>query len=226
VAGANYSQNLTVVLPREKIEQAGVAELTNAELLAVVFSNGSRLESALDMAKRVIKDYGVGGLASIRDLRRLVAQLTLPRVKALQLLAVLELGRRLFQDSEQRRVLLNNPARVARQFAHLRAQGREQLWAVFLNSRQLLIAEELLAAGGSNILYCEPKDILTAALNHSASGLVLVHNHPSQSMRPSAADLEFTQRLRLAAELVGIKLLDHIILGSGYYSFLEQGLLG
>ncbi len=212
-------------MPREKLSHAGIEELSNSDLLALIFSVGNRKESVMQMAQRAIKDYTVNALLHVRDYTKLSEALDLPPVKAMQLLAAVELGRRLFKPSEHTKLLLNSPEKVVTQFQHLREKSREELWAVYLNTRQLLLGSELLAMGSKNMLIAEPGQILSLALELNASGIILLHNHPSGSIEPSEPDLDFTNRVVSACRLLQIQLVDHIIIGQGYYSFAEQGIL-
>lgn len=212
--------------PREKMEQGGADVLSNAELLAIVLGVGNRRESVLDMASRVIKDYGVSALAAVRDYEKIQTHLQLGRVKAMQVTAVLELGRRIYLESDRKRMLLNSPDKVYNKYKYLAQRDREEVRVLYLNSRQMLIISVLISIGSVDFVFSRKRDILSPALEYNASGFILLHNHPSEGLSPSEEDMKFSKNLLEASKLLEVKFLDNIIVGKdGYYSFRETGLL-
>lgn len=212
--------------PREKLQAQGIDLLSNAELLALIINVGNRRESVLEMSQRIIKDYGVSALSGVKDYRKLLTQLELPQFKAMQIVAVLELGRRLYLENKGKRALLNSAHRVFQKFSFLGRREREELRALYLNSRQLLIGSELIAIGNINAVTAQQRDIISAALEYYASGVIIVHNHPSGEVTPSAADIDFTKQLQKGCRLLQVNLLDHVIIGKNtYFSFTEGGLM-
>lgn len=212
--------------PREKLVAHGPDLLSNPELLAIVLGVGSRKESVLEMAARVVKDYGVAVLAGERDYAKLQRYLGLGPVKAMQVIATLELGRRLYLEVKGTRPVLNSAERVVRQMSHLRGKPREELRALYLNSRQVLITGELVAIGSNNYVNARTSDILRPAIEYQASGIIIVHNHPSGDPAPSKEDIRFTRNLVRAAQLVAIPVLDHVIIsGDKHYSMQAAGII-
>lgn len=222
-----YPFNDTAQLrPREKFNQQGVDVLSNAELLAIILNVGSRKEGVLDLASRIIKDYGFSALAVAYDYKRLAGQLQLSSLKAMQIVAVLELGRRIYLERLGKRPILNTPAKVFQRYKYLQDKEREELRVLYLNSRQVLILDELIAVGSLDFVSGQRRDILAPALEYNATGIILLHNHPSGEVNPSKPDIEFTDSVRQAATLLNINLLDHLIIGRNkYFSFQETGML-
>lgn len=200
--------------PRERLLRSGSHALTDAELLAVLLRTGRRGQSALEMAEELLAQRGglIGLLASTRDS---IQRPGLRQAKLSTLLAALELGRRLARARMAQRDLLDHPAAVA-SYLNLRygSVDQEVMGALFLDIRNHLISDRELFRGTLGKALVEPRAILKEALLTSASGFILFHTHPSGNPAPSAEDLDFTERLAGAAELVGVKLLDHMILGN------------
>lgn len=212
--------------PREKLDSQGVGVLTNAELLAMILNTGTKRERIMDLAQRIMKDYGFSALANVTDYQRLSASLQISCIKAMQIVAVLELGRRLYLERMGKRPLLNTPQKVIQHFKYMENKTREEVRALYVNSRQMLVLNELIAIGGIDIVNCQVRDILAPALEYGASGIILLHNHPSGDPSPSNVDIGFTEGVARGAKILQIKLLDHIIIArNGYFSFLEGGLL-
>lgn len=199
--------------PRERLLRSGSHALTDAELLAVLLRTGRRGQSALEMAEELLVQRGglTGLLASTRDS---IQRPGLRQAKLSTLLAALELGRRLARARMAQRDLLDHPAAVA-SYLNLRygSVDQEVMGALFLDIRNHLISDRELFRGTLSRALVEPRAILKEALLCSASGFILFHTHPSGNPAPSAEDLDFTERLADAAKLLGVRLLDHMILG-------------
>ncbi len=200
--------------PREKLLSSGGATLSDAELVAVLLRTGRPGLSAIEMGQQLLAERG--GLAGLLQsgpstLRRR----GLGQAKAATLLAAIELGRRLARTRMPRRDLLDRPDAVAN-YLSLRyvQQDQEVMGALYLDVRNRLISESDIYRGTLSRAAVEPRAILKEGLLLSASGFILFHTHPSGDPSPSAEDLSFTRRLCEAGELLGIKLLDHLILGN------------
>lgn len=216
----------TPELPREKLAHKGVELLNTAELLAIILNTGTKKESVSDMASRVVREYGTSALAPARDFRKLRDHLQIGEVKSMQLIAVMELGRRIFMESDGKRPVLNTPDKVWKRFRFLATKNREELHGLYINSRQRLVASEFLSIGSIGNIYISKRDIFAPALEFNAQGIIIVHNHPSGNAEPSTDDRELTEELMYASKLMGITFLDHVIVGSeAYFSFREEGLL-
>lgn len=221
--------------PREKLARSGARHLTDAELLAIFFRIGIKGKNAITMSRELIEKYG-----SLQALSRLtVDQLSktnkgIGPAKAAELVAVFEMGRRLAAEQLED-VPLNQPERVYALLASEMQQLQvESLRVLLLNTRLRLVKAEEISRGSISETVAHPRDILHPVLLHRCHGFVLVHNHPSGDPEPSAADRTLTRRVKEAADLMRVEMLDHIIIGHpsvhadagpGYFSFREHGML-
>jgi DNA repair protein RadC len=213
--------------PREKLLERGAHALSDAELLAVLFGSGSRGASAVDLARRLLAEFG-----SLRELlcaehARCSAQQGLGLARYCSLQAALELARRHYRESLTVGPVLLQPA-AARAFllAQLRDRPYEVFCCLHLDSRHRLIAFDEMFRGTVDGASVHPREVVKQALARNAAAVILVHNHPSGVAEPSHADELVTQRLRDALALVDVRVLDHIIVGDGgCLSFAERGLL-
>jgi DNA repair protein RadC len=209
--------------PRERLLAQGARALGDAELVAVLLRTGRPGASALDMARETLA--AVGGIAGMAaGGAPLLLRRGLGEAKAASLLAAIEIGRRLARGEAFEKAALGAPAAVASYLA-LRYGVRDQevMGALYLDTRHRLIAERDLYRGTINRAAVEPRAILKEGLLHGACGLVVFHTHPSGDPSPSAEDLAFTRRLAEAGELVGIRLVDHLILGGvGRWTSLRE----
>ncbi|MEW5249450.1 DNA repair protein RadC [Microbulbifer sp. 2201CG32-9] len=213
--------------PREKLLARGAGALSDAELLAIFLRTGLPGVSAVDLARRLLADFG--GLRPLLEAQRreFCAAKGLGDAKFVQLQAILEMARRHLAASLQRGNALSRPDAV-RDFlaAQLRHRQREVFCCLYLDSKHRVIAFEELFEGTLDAASVYPREVVQAALLRGAAAVILAHNHPSGVSEPSQADIGITQRLARALELVDIRVLDHMIVGEGAaLSFAEQGLL-
>ena len=212
--------------PRERMMKYGAESLGTGELLAVLLRSGTRGESAVDLAQRLLSLAG-GSLVQLSQmpLARLRAQRGLGGAKVLPVLAALELGRR-FMSEESRldKISIIAPAQVYRMMKPvLKGLETEECWVVYLNSAKYVIGRECVSSGGLNATIIDVKKIVASALERRAQSLVLVHNHPSGNPRPGREDLIQTQALRRALDAFSIHLLDHVVIcDDSYYSFADE----
>jgi DNA repair protein RadC len=202
--------------PRERLLREGGTALTDTELVAVLLRTGVAGASALDLARELLSV--AGGLAGLAALDAGSLQRRgLGSAKAATLLAALELARRVARAELPDRLPLGNPETVAR-YLLLRYAERDQevMGALFLDIRNRLLGEAELYRGTMVRAAVEPRAFLKQALLRSAAGILLFHTHPSGDPSPSAEDLAFTRRLSDAGDLLGIRLLDHVVLGGGH----------
>lgn len=199
--------------PRERLLQQGGSSLADSELLAVLLRTGRRGASAIQMAMDVLRENGgLSGLltATPHSLRRN----GLGPAKAASLLAAVELGRRLAREQLLDREPLSRPVDVARYLAlRYHTSDQEVMGALFLDARSLLLGEREMFRGTLSRISVEPREILRECLQRGASSIYLFHTHPSGDPEPSAEDLLFTRRMAEAAEIVGLRLVDHVVLG-------------
>lgn len=211
--------------PRERLLGNGGGSLSDAELVAVLLRTGTPGRSVLDLARQLLA--GSGGLEGLCGAN--AAELGgsgLGPAKVSSVLAAVELGRRLARAELPTGELLSRPAAVAR-YLSLRysIRGQEIMGALYLDTRNRLLAEREIFRGTLNRAAVEPRAILKFGLLRDAAGLVLFHNHPSGDPSPSVEDLSFTRRLAEAGDLIGVRLVDHLILGSGrrWVSLRQRG---
>ncbi|MES1241248.1 MAG: DNA repair protein RadC [Acidobacteriota bacterium] len=209
--------------PRERLLKQGSGALSDAELVAVLLRTGTRGVSALQMAMELLRETGgLSGLVSLTpaSLRRN----GLGPAKAATLLAAVEIAGRVAREQLGERELLARPAEVAR-YIHLRFWARDQevVGALFLDSRNRFLGDRELFRGTLNRAVADPREILKEAIVRGAAAVILFHTHPSGDPEPSDADLLFTARLKEAAEIVGVRLADHLVLGAaGRWVSLQQ----
>lgn len=209
--------------PRERLLGSGGKALADSELVAVLLRTGRRGVSALQLALDLLNDSGgLPGLlaATPHSLRRL----GVGPAKAASLLAAIELGRRLAREELVDREPLSRPEAVARYLAvRYQTSDQEVMGALFLDVRDRLLGERVLFRGTRDRLAVEPREILKECLQRGAVSIYLFHTHPSGDPSPSAEDLLFTRRMTDAAELVGLRLADHVVVGSrGRWVSLRQ----
>lgn len=214
--------------PRERIARLGAAALSNEELLTLLLGSGTSGESALDRSRRLLAAHG--GLAGLAALTRdeLIREKGIKEARGAVLLAALEIGRRLAAGAIAGRDLFNEPSLVKDYLRRARGDGtQERTGALYLNARNRLLRDDPeIYRGTLDRAVVEPREILKRALLNNAAGVILYHNHPSGDPSPSREDREFTRRLAAAAESVGLRLLDHIVVGrEGCVSFREAGLM-
>jgi DNA repair protein RadC len=217
--------------PREKLAARGADALSDAELIAILLRTGMKGANAIEVARQLIKAFGSLGTLSRCSVKELARIKGIGPAKATQLAAAFGLGRRLAREPFTREKV-DTPARVYELLgADMRALHRESLRLILLDTRYHLMRVEEISSGSVNESIAHPRDVFRPALIYSAYAVVVVHNHPSGDPAPSQADHGLTRRLREAAELLQIKLLDHIIIGAPaegqlpYFSFKEMGVL-
>ncbi|MGO4947224.1 RadC family protein [Blautia sp. Sow4_E7] len=218
--------------PYEKCLQWGPSVLSDSELLAVILRNGVQGTNSLVLANQILsltKDTSYPGLLgllhmSIPDLMKVNG---IGKVKAVQLKCIGELSKRMASAVARPRLSFNEPITIAKYYMeHLRHEEQEVLIVMLLDGRNHLLKEEIISRGTVNGTLITPREIFMEALKYHAVGVVLVHNHPSGDPTPSECDQEITERVYTSGELLGVKLLDHIVIGDQkYISFREQGML-
>ncbi|MGZ3750127.1 MAG: RadC family protein [Mucilaginibacter sp.] len=214
--------------PREKLSTQGRRALTDAELIAILIGSGSRTESAVELSKRILHHYG-------NDLNKLakasIAELSnfrgIGEAKAISIIAALEIGRRR-GDTEVKAIETITSSRDGYNLMrrHLVDLNHEEFWIILLGRSSKVLGKELISKGGIAGTVADPKIIFHAALQHQASGIILVHNHPSGNLKPSQQDISLTKNISTAGKMLEIQVFDHLILtDNGYFSFGDEGLL-
>lgn len=215
--------------PRKKLLHKGARSLSNSELLAILINNGTRHQSALDLAKDLLQGAN-------NDLRKLADQSVkemlskkikgFGEAKAISIAAALELGIRR-TASDARKSLVTKSDDIANYLrATLEYRKQEVFAVVFLNSGNRITHLEIISEGGMTATIADPRIILKKALEHEATAIILCHNHPGGTLRPSRADEMLTQKIKQAAAYIDISIMDHIIVSNeGYFSFADAGML-
>ena len=214
--------------PREKLLQNGSENCSNAELLAILIHHGSKEKTAVDLAKEILKlgkDNLVElGKLSIKEMMKIKG---IGEAKAITIAAALELGRRRHTTNPLTKTSVTNSSDIALYLQTKLKDYRHEVFAVlFLNRANKVNHFEIVSEGGITGTVADPRIILRKALEQDAVNLILCHNHPSGSLKPSRADEQLTAKIKEAARFLDIVVLDHVIVSEdGYYSFADEGLL-
>ncbi|NBK93288.1 JAB domain-containing protein [bacterium 1XD21-13] len=212
--------------PYEKCLSCGAGALSDTELLAVMMRTGTVGETACELAGKILNLPGYQGLTGFGriPLERLLKLKGVGKVKAVQLKCAAELASRMAKARAGERLCFGNPATIADYFMEeLRYEEQEQLIVLFLDTRNRLLKEKLMFKGTVNASIVSPREIFLEALEMHAVYIVLVHNHPSGDPSPSQEDIRMTERIYQSGELLGIRLVDHVIIGDcRYYSLRKQ----
>lgn len=216
--------------PYEKCLAAGPALLSDSELLAVIIRTGTRGMDAVDLAKKILSmSHQQSGLAGIchLTLQELIKIPGIGEVKAIQILCIAELSKRIATYQAKEKITFQDPATIAVYYMEqLRHEEQERMICMMLDTKNHLLGEELMTIGTVNASIVSPREIFISALRYHAVHIILVHNHPSGDPTPSQADMDITKRIKYAGELLDIQLLDHIIVGDqAYASFKELNIL-
>lgn len=206
--------------PREKLRRHGPTALRNYELMAVVLGRGSRKEGILELSRRIISQYGNQALFSKGDVEKIEKVLGLSPVQACQLVASFELGKRLF--GKQTEVFLRSPQEVFEYAKDLIRLKKEYLRGLYVDTRNKLVRDEVIAIGTLNASLAHPREIFHPAIESHAAAIILVHNHPSGDSSPSKDDIELTKQIYKASKILDIEILDHVIIGNEKYFSLKE----
>lgn len=214
--------------PREKFILKGRHALSDAELLAIQLGSGSRNESALSLAKRILAstEGSFNKLAKL-TVEQLVEFKGVGEAKAINILSALEIGRRRKSDSKEDVLIIRRSKTIFESFHDLLSDiDHEEFWCLFLNTSNGVIKKEIISKGGMASTIVDVRVIMKRAILLSATAIVLVHNHPSDNTKPSQSDINITKNVKEGAELLNISLLDHVIVGqTNYYSFADEGII-
>ncbi len=209
--------------PREKLIRDGVGFLSMPELLAIVFNVGSKKEDVLAMSSRILKEYGEKSIATARNPKDVSRDLNIPIGRATQLVAIVELGRRLFERNPNGGKIIRTAKDVYAYTKGMEDLPKEHLRGIYLNSHYKVIHDEVISIGTIDANITHPREVFKPALEYSAVAVILVHNHPSGILKPSVDDIVMTQQLIDAGKLLGIDLIDHVIVSrGGFKSIIEE----
>lgn len=216
--------------PYEKCERKGVSFLSDTELLAVIIRTGTKTEDAVTLAHRIMNfskyNKGLNGINYLSQ-KELMSIKGIGRVKAIQLKCITELSKRMARQSRSEGICLTSPTSVAEYYMQdMRHLTTEQILLIMIDSKSRILNDMIISSGTVNSSILAPREIYLNALKYDAVSIILVHNHPSGDPTPSAEDINTTERMKDAGNLIGIKLMDHIIIGDNrYISLKEKGLL-
>jgi len=214
--------------PREKVMANGVQYLSDAELLAILIGSGTRRITAVELARQILKGAGnsihILGRQGIGELVRIKG---VGPAKATSILAALELGRRRAGMQHSEKTPVKSSETVYKLFHPLMGDlEHEEFWLLMLNRANRVLGRYKVSQGGLSGTVIDTRIILKKALDNLASSIIVCHNHPSGNKQPSDADLKITEKLKKAAEMLEIKLLDHVIIADkSYFSFADEGLI-
>ena len=214
--------------PREKLRNKGPESLSHSELIAILLQNGTRQKSAVELAKEILhlgrNNLSELGRLSIKELMKIKG---IGEAKAITIAAALELGRRRQANEILDKPIITDSGSIARYLqALLKDHDREVFMVMFLNRANKINHTEIISRGGITGTVADPRVILKRALEEDAVSIVLCHNHPSGSLKPSRADEALTRKIKEAARYFDIRVADHVIVSeAGFFSFADQGLL-
>ncbi len=213
--------------PRERLEQLGAQALTTSELLAILLRTGSREEGVLQLAERLQQEHrGLRGLAQA-EIAELSAIRGLGPAKAATIAAAFELGRRRSLEGEDERPLVGSPEDVVRLLqSQLELLPQEEVRLLVLDNRHRLLANRMLSRGSINSAPVRVAEVFREAVRLNAAAVAVAHNHPSGDPAPSSDDVEMTRALEAGGDLLGIRVLDHVVIGHGRWISMRQSRLG
>lgn len=209
--------------PYEKMEMYGSASLSNSELLAIIIKCGTKEDTSVELAQKILKLKGISKEKDLSFLQELsIEELTqikgIGKVKAMQIIATCELAKRMSKPVNSLKIVIKNTKDVANLFMdELKYEKREIVKLLILNSKNILLKIVDIALGGGNFAAIEPKIILEEPVKMGAQKIILLHNHPSGDPSPSSEDYRVTDRIYESADVMGITLLDHVIIGNNEF---------
>jgi DNA repair protein RadC len=214
--------------PREKLRDKGKATLSDAELVAILIGSGSREESAVDLCKRILAsvDNNLNALGKL-SIKELMVFKGIGEAKAITIAAALELGRRRRGEEALEQNKITSSVSVFELMQPILGElPHEEFWIIYLNNSNKVIQKQQLSKGGITGTLVDVRLVLKKALELAATGIILVHNHPSGTLNPSQADKQITHKLKNASQSLDIKVLDHLIITEkAYFSFADENML-
>ena len=213
--------------PMEKLLKNGVAILDNKELLAILIGSGTKEKNAIELSNDILANKFIGNQLLYSSVEELMEIKGIGMSKATRIVSGIELGRRLGMINSFDKMSYNSPESVADYFYdHYKTSNKEEFVILILDSKNKLLALDSVSVGTINSTIVHPREVFKSAIKKSANSIILVHNHPSGDPHPSKEDLQITRRLSEVGDIVGIKVLDHIVIGSNkHFSFKENNLI-
>lgn len=210
--------------PYEKLELYGEKALSEAELLAIIIKTGTKEETSVELAKRILglnENINQNSLSFLREksIQEFMQIKGIGRVKAIQIKALCEFATRLNKPLDYRKIKIQSPGDIAKILIEdMKYLKTELLKLVILNNSNEILKIQNITEGNSNMVAADAKNILSEVIKMQAPKIILLHNHPSGNLKPSQSDIDFTQRIKQACEILGIQLLDHIIITENGYT--------
>ena len=211
--------------PREKLIKKGTRALKKEELIAILLRSGLKGKNALEVANDILLKYGDKKLlsASYEELRNMRG---IGPTKAVQILAAIELGSRLFKEKSEKEIYINSAEDAIKELVHIKENKKENFIVLYLDARNKLIYKETVSIGSLNANLVHPREVFEPAVRHLAAQIVLAHNHPSGDPEPSEDDLVITKKLVESGKILGIEIFDHIIIvKDDFFSFKNKGII-
>jgi len=209
--------------PRERLKEVGVGNITDKELLSIILKTGIKNKNVSDLSIEILNRYSLSDLKdlSLNELKNIKG---IGEVKAIELLASIELGKRIFLKKDIKLKKLDNPEAIWKSSRYILADKKQEyFYCYYFNNKQELIERKLIFMGTINSSITHTREIFKEAYRISASSIICIHNHPSNDVTPSQADIEFSKNLFATGKIQGIPVSDHIIVGdNSYYSFYEH----
>ena len=208
--------------PRERFLKYGPEALSDAELFAIILRTGNKNENVLEVANKLIAEYGIDKLfdCSVKELRKIKG---IGKTKAIELLTIAELAKR--YSSFKKEIKHISSAKDVFDLYHerLKDEKQENFYVLMLNNKNNIIKEELISKGVLDSAIIHPREVFKPAIKNSSARIILVHNHPSGDPKPSEEDVKVTKQIKEASKFISIELIDHIIVGrEDYYSFKQK----
>ncbi len=204
--------------PREKLAKYGTGKLTDVELLAILLRTGTKEMNVLKLAQTILRKFEDTKIVdlTIADLKAIHG---IGTVKASEIIACFELGKRMLKDKKS--VLVLTPKDVWEQMADIRSSKKEHFVVFYLDTRNQEIKRDIISVGTLNESLVHPREVFESAIKHNAAAIIVAHNHPSGSIEPSQDDIEVTKSLIHAGRLLDIRVLNHVIVTSEMYGIVE-----
>lgn len=204
--------------PREKMIKEGAGALSSAELLAIVLGVGTKKEEVFSMSSRLLREYGEKGIAYQKDPQVIEKDLKIPVTKACQIVACFELGRRFYQKKPGGSITIRTAKQAGEYLKEMGNLNKEQFRGLYLNTHYQLIHDEVISIGTLDASIVQPREVFRPALEYSAAAIIIAHNHPSGVLKATKADVEITNKLIEAGNILGIEVLDHLIIGKNKFT--------
>ena len=214
--------------PREKFLLKGKTSLSDSELLAIILGSGNNEDSAVELARKILASVGNNwqnlSKLSIKDLMKFKG---IGEAKAISVAATLEIGRRKASQETPEKTSISSARDSYNVFSqHLSDLRTEEFWAIFLNQKNQIVYKTQISKGGISGTLVDVRVLFRIAIEHFATSIIVAHNHPSGSLKPSLEDIQITKSIKNAGEILNVTLLDHLIIGdNSFLSFAEESLL-